>query len=104
MLVPVWLLLSVGCVSQTSRPESAAPAPDASPAVAPEPAPEPELKGDSYTACGCGCCGGVEPQVKCLGGESLQAVIARDKQAAASPDCAMAGCTMPVKYQACDGS
>ncbi|RKH09531.1 hypothetical protein D7V97_16305 [Corallococcus sp. CA053C] len=95
MLVPLLLALSAGCVSQGSRPAQAA-APDASAQVAPE--------ASSYTACGCGCCPGVEPHVQCLGGESLQAVIARDKEAAASPDCPMAGCSMPVKYQACDGS
>ncbi|RKH63842.1 hypothetical protein D7V93_08205 [Corallococcus llansteffanensis] len=96
MLVPVLLMLSSGCVSQGARPEAAS-TPDA---AAPGPAPE----ASSYTACGCGCCPGVEPHIQCLGGESLQSVIARDKQAAASPDCPMAGCSLPVKYQACDGS
>lgn len=58
-----------------------------------------------YVACGCGCCGGLEPGLQCLyhaKGDCLQAIIDQDETAAANPGCAMAGCSFPVKYQYCD--
>ncbi|WP_158622221.1 hypothetical protein [Corallococcus sp. CA047B] len=107
MLVPMMLALCVGCVSPSARTETAA-APDAT-AQAPasavsEPAPDAAAPAPpGYTACGCGCCGGAEPQVKCLGTQAeLEKVIAKDKADAKSPDCAMAGCTVPTRYQLCD--
>ncbi|KFE70715.1 hypothetical protein DB31_5757 [Hyalangium minutum] len=63
------------------------------------------VPGDSYLACGCGCCGGVEPEVRCLSqGETLQTHIARDKEQAASPNCPWQGCFFPVKYKICDAA
>ena len=59
-----------------------------------------------YIACGCGCCGGLEPrETRCLyraRGESLDAIIAQDRRARSSPHCAVAGCAMGVRYRYCD--
>lgn len=63
------------------------------------------LKTQSYTACGCGCCSGVEPQERCLyrsKGDDLQKIIEADKEAAQSPDCPMMGCSLPLRYIYCD--
>lgn len=64
-----------------------------------------EVEVQSYTACGCGCCGGVEPTVKCLyrsKGDNIQKIIEEDKKQAQSPICPTAGCSMPIKYIYCD--
>ena len=60
---------------------------------------------ESYTACGCGCCPGTEPAKRCLyrsKGESLEDVRKKDRAAARSPDCPMAGCSVPIVYSYCD--
>ena len=63
-------------------------------------------KDDSYyVACGCGCCGGQEPVNKCLyksKGDDLNKIIESDKNASASSQCAVMGCSIGVKYVYCD--
>lgn len=55
-----------------------------------------------YVACGCGCCVGVEPTVRCLTArDDLCDLIEQDRAAAASPDCATAGCAAGVEYRLC---
>ncbi|CAM3668386.1 hypothetical protein G4177_29545 [Corallococcus sp. ZKHCc1 1396] len=106
MIAPLLLALSAGCTSPSARPEpQPAPVAEAPAQVPSTPAPadraDPEAA--AYTACGCGCCPGVEANgVKCVGREELQQLIAKDQADAKSPDCAMAGCTLPAKYQVCD--
>lgn len=59
----------------------------------------------SYVACGCGCCNGVEPQRRCLSrskGEDIQKIIEEDKKAAQSPSCRYVGCSRPILYLYCD--
>lgn len=66
------------------------------------PTPTPIL---SYIACGCGCCGGVEPTTTCLyhlKGEDMQKLIAADKTQKESPTCPTVGCSQPIKYIYCD--
>lgn len=58
-----------------------------------------------YTACGCGCCIGVEPTTSCLyhsKGDDIQKIIEQDKKTAQSPNCSTAGCSKPVQYYYCD--
>jgi hypothetical protein len=58
----------------------------------------------SYTACGCGCCGGATPVDRCVDtahGETMQQIIDADQQQAQSPNCAFAGCALPVHYVCC---
>ncbi len=60
---------------------------------------------EEYIACGCGCCGGVEPVVKCLyhsKGDDIQKIIEEDKKQAQDPICPTAGCSQPIKYIYCD--
>jgi hypothetical protein len=60
---------------------------------------------ESYTACGCGCCGGVEPTVTCLyhsKGDDIQKIIEDDKKAAQNSLCPQMGCSHPIKYTYCD--
>ncbi|MDC0712422.1 hypothetical protein POL68_28430 [Stigmatella sp. ncwal1] len=94
ILVMMLWALTVGCASET---------PDTEPSDEQMPADElVSAPGDSYLACGCGCCGGVAPTVRCLApGETLQSIIARDKEQAASPNCPFQGCFFPVKYVDC---
>jgi hypothetical protein len=64
---------------------------------------EPEFK--SYTACGCGCCGGVEPTTVCLyhsKGDYIQEIIDNDKKTTQNPNCPQMGCSHPLKYIYCD--
>lgn len=59
----------------------------------------------SHVACGCGCCPGVEPEVRCLyraKGETLEQARERDRQAAQSAACATMGCSRPVLHLYCD--
>ena len=59
----------------------------------------------SYVACGCGCCGGMEPTTKCLyraKGDSIQAIIEADRKVTRTTDCTKAGCTPPIRYVYCD--
>jgi hypothetical protein len=62
---------------------------------------------DSYIACGCGCCGGLEGEATdiCLyrsKGENLRDIIIEDKRASSSYICRYAGCSFPKKYVYCD--
>ncbi len=60
---------------------------------------------DYYLACGCGCCGGVEPQKQCLyesQGESLEKIKAQDLEASQSETCMVAGCSLGTNYTYCD--
>ena len=62
-------------------------------------------RGLAYIACGCGCCGGMEPKRQCLyrsKGDSLQAIVRRDQEAAKNPNCAQSGCSFGTKYVYCD--
>ncbi|MBN9682509.1 MULTISPECIES: hypothetical protein [unclassified Corallococcus] len=61
----------------------------------------------TYVACGCGCCGGVEPEVQCLScskGDDLQALIQKDEEAKKDPQCAVMGCSPGTKYVYCDAN
>ena len=58
-----------------------------------------------YTACGCGCCAGVEPRTECLyreEGGSMQAIMLQDQRIRESPDCETMGCSFPVRYIYCE--
>ncbi|HYV45075.1 MAG TPA: hypothetical protein VFA20_09460 [Myxococcaceae bacterium] len=60
----------------------------------------------SYTACGCGCCGGATPVERCVdvaGGETMRQIIDADRQVAQNANCSMAGCSLPVHYTCCPG-
>lgn len=62
-------------------------------------------KGLAYIACGCGCCGGVQPKRQCIyqsRGDDLQQIVQKDKDAAKNPRCAMTGCSTGIKYVYCD--
>ena len=62
-------------------------------------------KGLAYIACGCGCCGGVQPKRQCLyrsRGDNLQAIVQKDKESANRLMCAQAGCALGTKYVYCD--
>ena len=43
-----------------------------------------------------------ESCLPCDGGKALQDIIAADKAHAQEPNCAFAGCSMPVRYTYCD--
>ncbi|MGC4089997.1 MAG: hypothetical protein QM756_19335 [Polyangiaceae bacterium] len=60
----------------------------------------------SYTACGCGCCGGVQQTTPTTcyypeWGDSLATIVAADKRVAGSASCANAGCSFPYVYACC---
>lgn len=56
-----------------------------------------------YLACGCGCCGGIEPVKRCLPDiGSLEAAKEKDRELAYSKDCMMIGCSRGVIYRICD--
>lgn len=60
---------------------------------------------ESYTACGCGCCGGSTPKEVCLDrskGESLEKVKAEDKMVANPKNCMVVGCSNGTKYKYCN--
>lgn len=60
---------------------------------------------ESYTACGCGCCGGVAPEKQCLyrsKGDTLEQVIADDMELKQSPSCKLMGCGLGKTYSYCD--
>ncbi len=64
-----------------------------------------KVEPQSYTACGCGCCGGEEQEVKCLyhsKGDDIQKIINADKSTAKSADCRFVGCAKGIKYSYCD--
>ena len=69
------------------------------------PAKEESFSGNEYTVCGCGCCGGYEPPVKCLaedGGAALNQIIKDDKVARNNPNCPLMGCSFGTTYRYCD--
>lgn len=59
----------------------------------------------SYTACGCGCCGGTTPRQECLyrsRGDSLEKIIEEDKKIRSADACKVVGCSLGVSYKYCD--
>ncbi|MFA5831116.1 MAG: hypothetical protein WC878_04795 [Candidatus Paceibacterota bacterium] len=61
---------------------------------------------ETYTACGCGCCGGTEPKEQCLyrgKGDDMEKIKQDDLRIRQdSSSCALAGCSMGVRYRYCD--
>jgi len=57
-----------------------------------------------YTACGCGCCGGVQARPSCYYpslGETIIAITAQDEVAKSSTNCDLVGCSMGIHYICC---
>ena len=64
-----------------------------------------KLEPESYLSCGCGCCGGAEPQEKCLfreQGDSLEDKRESDRRLGESNACDLMGCSLGTKYVFCD--
>lgn len=64
----------------------------------------PTADAESYISCGCGCCGNMTPDIRCLDkltGETIEDRKAADENLTAEY-CATAGCSLPVKYVYCD--
>ncbi|MBI2011407.1 hypothetical protein HYS91_01430 [Candidatus Daviesbacteria bacterium] len=64
-----------------------------------------DIEANSYTACGCGCCGGVPAETQCLyksKGDSLDEIKAEDIKTSKSESCAVMGCSRGTKYHYCD--
>lgn len=60
---------------------------------------------ESYTACGCGCCGGAEAVLRCLyhsKGDDIQKIVQEDRKQAQNSICPTVGCSQPIKYVYCD--
>jgi hypothetical protein len=60
--------------------------------------------GGDYTACGCGCCGGVTPQQRCYYpalGETRDSIAAADLAAKAATNCSLVGCSLGTQYMCC---
>lgn len=61
---------------------------------------------DDFVACGCGCCvPAVNPPSRCYYPEvsgDLEAVVAADRAASESPNCASAGCSTGTRYACCE--
>lgn len=61
---------------------------------------------ESYIACGCGCCGGIQlTETRCLyksKGESLAEIIEKDRLANTYDICKVVGCSIGTKYIYCD--
>lgn len=58
-----------------------------------------------YTACGCGCCEGVDPIKKCIyqsKGESMNKIIQEDKKTGQSSQCSTMGCSIGTEYSYCN--
>ncbi|MBU1218982.1 hypothetical protein KKF34_01865 [Myxococcota bacterium] len=60
-----------------------------------------------YTACGCGCCGGLKNNKPpaCLyfrNGDDIREIIKRDKTGTSPEECATVGCSFGKKYKYCD--
>ncbi len=100
---------------QTPTPKVAEPAPDSEAAIPipPPEVPEPITNTEAssaveYVACGCGCCGGGRPSsVICLdtdAGQTLEAVIEKDRADSKRPICAVVGCSLGVLYRDCGGA
>lgn len=57
-----------------------------------------------YTACGCGCCGGVQPTLQCYYpslGETIAAITAQDQATKNATNCESAGCGMGIRHLCC---
>lgn len=60
-----------------------------------------------YTACGCGCCGGIKNNnpATCLyfkNGDDIREIIKLDKKGTTPEECATIGCSLGKKYKYCD--
>ena len=58
-----------------------------------------------YLACGCGCCGGTDPDKQSLyhsKGDDLNKIIQEDKKLQQREECKYAGCSKGVLYEYCD--
>ncbi|HEX7598205.1 MAG TPA: hypothetical protein VF518_08325, partial [Polyangia bacterium] len=57
-----------------------------------------------YTACGCGCCGGVQATPRCYYpslGETIAAITAQDLATRSASNCAFVGCGLGIHYLCC---
>jgi len=57
-----------------------------------------------YTACGCGCCGGVQATPTCYYpslGDTITAITAQDEAAKSSTNCNLVGCSLGIHYICC---
>jgi hypothetical protein len=58
---------------------------------------------EKYVACGCGCCGGVEPVKKCLyRKDDLGKIIEEDRKSGQRKECDRVGCAAGIEYRYCD--
>ena len=92
-----WLCLALLCGFACAKPDAAAVRAPATPAPAGRSAP--------YVACGCGCCGGVQPTKQCLyraRGDDLDAIVARDVEQRRREACRTMGCSRGVEYRYCE--
>ena len=59
---------------------------------------------DEFLACGCGCCAGSTPQVRCSYADvpsDYEGLVAADEAARQSPSCSSAGCSTGARYLCC---
>jgi hypothetical protein len=57
-----------------------------------------------YTACGCGCCGGVQATSSCYYpslGETIAAITAQDQADKSATNCSLVGCSLGIHYVCC---
>jgi hypothetical protein len=57
-----------------------------------------------YNACGCGCCGGVQPTVQCYYpslGETIAAITVQDQATKNATNCELVGCSMGIRHVCC---
>jgi hypothetical protein len=57
-----------------------------------------------YTACGCGCCGGVQAPPSCYYpslGETITVITAQDEVEKSSTNCSFEGCSLGIHYICC---
>jgi hypothetical protein len=57
-----------------------------------------------YTACGCGCCGGVQAASSCYYpslGETIAAITAQDQAEKSATNCSLVGCSLGAHYVCC---
>lgn len=57
-----------------------------------------------YTACGCGCCGGVQANPSCYYpslGETIAAITAQDLATKSATNCSLVGCSVGIHYVCC---
>ncbi|HEX7508516.1 MAG TPA: hypothetical protein VF550_17205, partial [Polyangia bacterium] len=57
-----------------------------------------------YTACGCGCCGGVQATPRCYYpslGEDIAAITAQDLATKGATNCSLVGCSLGIHYVCC---